>query len=111
MSSNFRNQPIATVSGNLGAKVPVVHDVLTFHEQKKLSYYLTRENCIMLRWSETDLIGLKLKIIKSRCYETYSTKETKKKHKEEAKADEETVEADGEEEAPVPLVTHKNILH
>ena len=60
---------------------------------------------------ETDLIGSKLKIVKSRCYETYNTKETKMKHKEEAKSDEETVAADGEKEAPVPLVTHVNILH
>ena len=41
--------------------------------------------------------------------ETYNTKEVKKEHKQEAKAEEEVT---GEEEAPVPLVTHaNNILH
>ena len=48
---------------------------------------------------------MKLKLVRGRGYETYNTKEVKKEHKEEAKADEEeTVE----EEAPVPLVFHVN---
>ena len=54
-------------------------------------------------------MALKLKLVKGRGYETYNTKEVRKEHKEEAKAEEEeTVEEDD----PVPLVTHvKNILH
>ena len=54
-------------------------------------------------------LPLKLKLVRGRGYETYNTKEVKKEHKEEAKAEEEeTVE----EDAPVPLVTHlNNILH
>ena len=57
-------------------------------------------------------MALKLKLVTKfqGCgYETYKTKELKKEHKEEAKAEEEeTVE----EDAPVSLVTHvKNILH
>ena len=54
-------------------------------------------------------MALKLKLVRDRGYETYSTKEVKKEHKEEVKAgEEETVE----EEAPVPLVTHvNNFLH
>ena len=45
-----------------------------------------------------------------RGFETYNTKEAKKEHSKEAKADEETKEE--EEEAAVPLVTHVNItLH
>ena len=53
-------------------------------------------------------MALKLKIVKGRGYETYNTKEVKKEHKEEAKAEEEETA----EEEPVPLVTHvNNILH
>ena len=54
-------------------------------------------------------LGLKLKFVRGRGYETYNTKEVKKEHKEEAKAEEEET---AEEDAPVPLVTHvNNILH
>ena len=54
-------------------------------------------------------LALKLKLVWGRGYETYSNKEVKKEHKEEAKAEEEET---AEEEAPVPLVTHvNNILH
>ena len=48
---------------------------------------------------------LKLKLVRGRGYETYNTKEVKKEHKEEAKADEEET---ADEEAPVSLVTHVN---
>ena len=34
MSSNFRYQPFVAVSGILGGNVPVVDDVLSFHEQE-----------------------------------------------------------------------------
>ena len=54
-------------------------------------------------------MALKLKFVEGRGYETYNTKEVKKKHKEEAKAKEEKT---AEEDAPVLLVTHvTNILH
>ena len=54
-------------------------------------------------------MALKLKIVRGRGYETYNTKEVKKEHKEEAKAEEEET---AEEDAPVPLVAHVNyILH
>ena len=54
-------------------------------------------------------LALKLKLVRGRGYETYNSKEIKKEHKEEVKADEEEAV---EEEAPVPLVTRvKNILH
>ena len=54
-------------------------------------------------------MALKLKLVRGRGYETYNTKELKKEHKEEAKAEEEET---AEEDAPVPLVTHvNNILH
>ena len=54
-------------------------------------------------------MALKLKLVKGRGYETYNTKEVKKEHKEEAKAEENDKV---EEDAPFPLVTHvNNILH
>ena len=53
-------------------------------------------------------LALKLKLVRGRGYETYNTREVKKEHKEEAKAEEETAE----EDAPVPLITDvSNILH
>ena len=53
-------------------------------------------------------LALKLKLVKGCGYESDSTKEVKKEHKEEAKAEEEETA----EEEPVPLVTHvNNILH
>ena len=53
-------------------------------------------------------LALKLKLVRGRGYETYNTKEVKKEHKEQAKAEEEETA----EEEPVPLVTHvNNILH
>ena len=33
MPNNFRYQPFAEVSGNLGEKIPVVDDVLSSHKQ------------------------------------------------------------------------------
>ena len=54
-------------------------------------------------------MALKLKLVKRRGYETYNTKEVKKEHKEEPKAEEQET---AEEDDPVPLVTHvNNILH
>ena len=49
-------------------------------------------------------MALKLKFVKGRGYETYNSKEVKKEHKEEAKAEEE----EAAEQEPVPLVTHVN---
>ena len=119
MSSNFRYQSFVAVSGILGGKVPVVDNVLSSHEEQGM-YPTTShdENCIGFE-IQTDLnyyvdsrqtyLALKLKFVKGRGYETYNTKEVKKQHKEEPKAD---VETEEEQEAPVPLVTHvNNILH
>ena len=116
MSSNFRFEPFVAVSGNLGGRVPVVDGVLSSHEQE---IYLTtsldegwiefvfrtyRNYYIDLRQT---YLAFKLKLVKGRCYETYISKEVKKKHKEEAKADKETAVED-KQEAPVLLVTHVN---
>ena len=119
MSSNFRYQPSVAVSGNLGGKVPVVDDVLSYHEQEIYPTTSLDENCIKFE-IQTDrnyyvdlrqtYLALKLKLVKGRGYETYNTKEVKKEHKDEAKAEEEETAED--EEATVPLVTHvNNILH
>ena len=105
------------VSGNLGGKVPVVDDVFSSHEQEIYPTTSLDENCIEFEF-QTDrsyyidlrqtYLALKLKLVKGRGYETCNTKEVKKEHKDEAKAEEEETA----EEEPVPLVTHvKNILH
>ena len=118
MSSNFRYQTFVVVSGNLGGKVPVVDDVLSSHEQEISPTTSLDENCIEFEF-QTDrnyyvdlrqkYLAFKLKLVRGRGYETYNTKEVKKEHKEETKAEEEET---AEEEAPVPLVTHVNkILH
>ena len=99
-------------------KVPVVDDVLSSHEHEIYPTTSLDENCIEFEF-QTDRIyyvdlrqrylALKLKLVRGPGYETYNTKEVKKEHKEEVKAEEgETAEEDD----PVSLVTHvKNILH
>ena len=96
MSRNFQYQPFVAVSGNLGVKVPVVDDVLSSREQK---VYLTTS--LDGNWLEFELLddrtynvdlrqtylALKLKFVKSRVYESYNTKATKKERKSGAKTD------------------------
>ena len=117
MSSNFRYQRFVAVSVNLGGKVPVVDDVLLYHEQEIYPTTSLDENCIEIEF-QTDrnycidlgqtYLAVKLKLVKGRGHETYNTKEVKNEHKEEAKAEEEETL----DEEPVPLVTHvNNILH
>ena len=114
MSSNFRYQPFVAVSGNIGGKVPVVDDVLSSHEQELYPTTSLDENCIEFEF-QTDrnyyvdlrqtYLALKLKLVRGRGYETYNTKELKKEHKKEAKAEEEVM---AEEDDPVSLVTQAN---
>ena len=99
-------------------EAPIVDDVLLSHEQeiypttsldhkcKEFEFQTDRNYYVDLRQT---YLALKLKLVRGRSYETFNTKEVKKEHKKEAKAEEEeTVE----EDAPVPLVTHvNNILH
>ena len=110
MSSIFRYQPFVAVSGNLGGKVPVVDDVLSSHEQEICPTTSLDENCMEFEfqtdqnyyvYSTQTYLALKLKFVRGRDYETYNTKEVKKEHKEEAKAEEEET---GEKEAPVSIV-------
>ena len=53
---------------------------------------------------------LKLKLVRDCGYETYNSKEIKKEHKEDTNVEEEATVEEEEEEAPVPLVTHVNII-
>ena len=117
MSNNFRYQPFVAVSRNLGGEVPLIDDVLSSHEEEIYPTTSLDENCIEFEF-QTDrnfyvdlrqtYLALKLKLVKGRSYGTYNTKEVKKEHKEEAKAE---VEEMAEEEL-VLLVTHvNNILH
>ena len=98
MSSNFRYQPFVGVSRNLGGKVPVNDDVLSSHEQEIYPTTSLDENCNEFEF-QTDrnyyvdlrqtYLTLKLKLVRGRGYETYNTKEVRKEHKKEAKAEEE----------------------
>ena len=82
MSTNFRYQLYVAVSGNLGGRFPVVHDVLSSHEQEIYPSTSLDENCIRFEF-QTDrnhyvnlrqtYLALKLKIVKGRGYETYNT--------------------------------------
>ena len=58
MSSNFRYQPFVAVSGNLGGKVPVVDDVLSFHEQEIYPTTSLDENCKSLNFERIGTITL-----------------------------------------------------
>ena len=94
MSSNFQYQPFVAVSGNLGGKVPVVDDVLSSHEQEIYPTTSIDENCIEIKF-QTDrnyyvdlrqtYLALQLKFVRGRGYETYNTKEIKKKGKKRQK--------------------------
>ena len=94
MSSNFRYQPFVAVSEILGGKVPVVDDVLSSHKQEIYPTTSLDANCIEFEFqtdrnSYVDLrqtyLTLKLKIVKSRGYETYNTKEVKRSTKRRQK--------------------------
>ena len=121
-SNNFRYQLFVTVSGNLGGKFPIVDDVLSSHEQQEI-YPTTSldENCIEFEF-QTDrnyyvdlrqsLLALKLKFVKGRSYDTYQSKEKKKKHKDESAVFTETGTDDGEEEEEVARANYvNNIMH
>ena len=118
MSSKFVYQPFLAVFRILGGKVPVVFDVLSYHQLEIFPTTSLDENCIEFEF-QTDrkyyvdlrqtYLALKLKFVRGRSYETYKSKKVKKEHKEKANGDEEEMV---EGKAPVPLVTHvNNILH
>ena len=69
------------------------------------------EICIKFDFqTDRNYMASKLKFVKDRGYELYISKEVKKEHKEEAKAD--VKKAEEEQELPVFFVIHvNNILH
>ena len=118
MLSNFRYQILWQFLEILQGKVPVVDDVLSSHVQEICPTTSLDGNCIEFEF-QTDrkyyvdlrqvYLALKLILVRGRGYETYKTKEVKKEHKEEAKAEEQKT---AEEDAPVLVVTQvNNILH
>ena len=85
------------VSGNPGTKILIVVDVLSSHEPEiyrstSIDGYCIEVEFLTDRNFYVDLrefhLALKLKIVRRCGYETYKSKEFKKEHKEEAKADE-----------------------
>ena len=117
---NFRYQPFVAVCGNLGGKVPIVHDVLSAHEQEIYPTTSLDENCIEFEF-QTDrnyyvdlrqsFLALKLKFVKGRGYDTYESKEKKKEHKDESAVFTETGTDDGEEEEVARVTYVNNIMH
>ena len=112
----FWHQPFVAVSASLGGKVPVIDDVLSFHEPEIDPTTSLDENCLEFEF-QTDwnyyadmrqrYWELKLKLTKRRRYGTCNSKEVKKEHKKRQKRKKKTAG-----EAPVPLTTHvNNFLH
>ena len=78
--------------------------ILLPHSMKTVEFEFQTDRNYYVDLRQTYL-ALKLKLVRGRGYKNYNTKEVKKEHKEEAKAeDDETVEV----EAPAPLVAHVN---
>ena len=83
------------VSGSLWKKVPVLDDVLSFHEKEIYPTNSLDENCIELEF-QTDrnyyfdlrqtYLVFKLNFVEDRCYESHNIKEVKKESKEETMA-------------------------
>ena len=121
--NKFRYQPFVAVSGNPGAKVPVVEDVLSSQEQENYPTTSLDENSIEFEF-QTDrnvyvdlrqtYLALKIKLVKGRGFHTYKTAEKKKEHKEDTvftERGDDDVEFIEEDEG-VPHITHvNNILH
>ena len=94
-SGNFRDQPFVAISGNLGEKVPIVDNVLSSHGQEIYPSASLDENCIEFEF-RTDRIfyvdlrqtylALKLKLVRDRGYETYNSKEVKKRAQRRGKS-------------------------
>ena len=108
------------VSAILGGNVPIVDDVLSSHEQEIYLNTSLDENCIEFEF-QTDrnfyvdlrqsFLALKLKFVKRRGYDTYESKEKKKKHKDESVVFTETGD-DSDQEEEVARVTYvNNIMH
>ena len=96
--NSYRYRTFAALPRNIGTQDPKGHGILSFHEQEKYPTSSLYENCIDFKF-QTDLnyyvelrpvnLALKLIFVKGCGYETYNTKEVKKKRKEETQAYEE----------------------
>ena len=94
---------------------------MSSHEKEIYPTTTFDENCIEFEFQidrnyyvdlKQKYVAGKLKVVKGRDYETYNSKTVKKEHKDEAKADEDSVSGKEEQEAPIPLGLHlKSILH
>ena len=113
-NNNFRYQPFVAVAGNLGGKVPNVGDILSSHEQEIYPTTSFVQNCIEIDFQternyyvdlRQSFLGLKLKFVKRRGYNTYESKENKKEHKDESVVFTETGD---DEEEEVARVTYAN---
>ena len=119
-NNNFCYQPIVAVSGNLGRKVPIVDDVLTSHEEEIYPTTSLDENCKEFEF-QTDrnyyvdlrqsFLGLKLKFVKGRGYDTYESKEKKKEHKDESVVFTETSDGSDQEKEVARVTYVNNIMH
>ena len=83
MSKKFRKQTFMAVSGNLGGKIPVVDNVLAYHEQDIYTTTSLDSNFeqfeFQTNWNfyvdfRQKYLALKLKVVEGRGYETYNTK-------------------------------------
>ena len=120
--NKFRYQPVVTVSGNPGLKVPVVDNVLSSHEQEiypttsfldgnSIEFQFQTDRNVYVDLQQTYL-ALKIKLVKGRGFDSYKTTEKKKEHKEDAVFTE-TGDDDVEfieEDKGVPHITHVNII-
>ena len=119
-NNNFRYQPFAAVSGNLGGKVPIVDDVVSLHEQENYPTTSLDENCIQFKF-QTDrncyvdlrhsFLALKLKFVKGRGYDTCESKEKKKEHKGESVVLTGTGKDEEELEEVAQVTFVNNIMH
>ena len=88
--NNFRYQSFVAVSGNPGVKVSVADDVLSSHGQEIYPTTSLVENSIDFEFQSdrsvyVDLrqiyLALKIKLVKGRGFDTYTTTEKKKEKK------------------------------
>ena len=105
------------VSGNLGGKVPVVDDVLSYHEEQIYSTTSLDENSVEFEF-QTDCnyyvdlcqsyLAHKVKLVKGLGYDTHKSKEAKKEHKNEEQPTEAAANDEEDDTSSVPLLTYVN---
>ena len=119
---NFRYQPFVAVCGHPGVKVPIVDNVLSFHELEVCPTTFLDENSIDFEF-QTDrnvymdlrllYLGLKINLVKGSGFDNYKTTE-KKEHEEDTlftETGDDGVEFKEEGEGVLHITHKKNILH